>query len=79
MVFSHIHYNTQFEFCTIILLFFSSFFHKKYAPPKVSNFWGAYQFQGSLLCNTDISAYSVEYVIKDQATVFSLHHILLGL
>ena len=40
---SHIHYNGYFEFCRVSSVFSSSFFHKKYAPPKVSNFWGAYQ------------------------------------
>jgi len=42
-VFSHIHYNRYFKFWRVAFVFSSCFAHKKYAPPKVSNFWGAYQ------------------------------------
>ena len=53
---SHIHYNGYFEFCRVSSVFFSSFFHKKYAPPKVSNFWGAYQIFAVIFSN-EISPY----------------------
>ena len=43
-MFSHIHYNRYFEFWRVYPVFSSCFAHKKYAPPKVSNFWGAYHY-----------------------------------
>ena len=42
-VFSHVYYNTDFEFRTVMTFSSLSFFHKKCTPKVVSNFWGALQ------------------------------------
>lgn len=39
---SFVFYKFQWSGFTFAVL--SCLFHKKYAPPKVTNFWGAYQF-----------------------------------
>ena len=54
-----IHYNTDFKFFTLS-------YSQKYAPSKVSNFWGAYQFVILIFCFIENQS-----VIPNQPSYFS--------